>query len=276
MDIDFEFAKAKRLFVVTSPSIEIHLVGCGGTGSWLALSIVRIARLLVDRFHREVSLTFWDPDKVAEKNIYRQNFCWAEIGAPKAETLANRLGLAWGLDIIPRVAEFEDNGWRGYGGGLRILIGCVDKAAGRLSIAKCQQQWNDAPTTWWLDCGNGKSHGQVILGAGSKRPANPFVLAGYCNWLPWPADRWPGLLEDAPMSPKKDETKLSCAELALKSDQGLSINPRIAAEAGDYLVRLLLTGDLRKMETFIDLESGTTKSVYITEEALAHSEEEAQ
>jgi len=50
--------------------------------------------------HLNVRLAFWDYDAVEEKNIFRQNFCEAEIGTNKAETLARRYGLAWGIEII--------------------------------------------------------------------------------------------------------------------------------------------------------------------------------
>lgn len=270
MDINFEFAKAKRLFIVPSPSIALHLIGCGGTGSWLAPTVARLARLIKDRFHKDVHVVFWDPEKVEEENIYRQNFCFAEVGRYKAEALAGRYGLAWGIDITPRTKPFERHSGEDYArGSLKVLIGCVDNATARNEIAHCYRGWDSTPTLWWLDCGNGKAHGQVLFGAGTKPPADPFVLAGYCNWIPWPATRWPGILEDMPMSSKKDEEGLSCAVLAMKNDQGLAINQRIAAEAGDYLVRMLITGDLRKIETFIDLESGTTRSVYITEDSIA-------
>jgi hypothetical protein len=61
---------------------------------------------------------------------------------------------------------------------------------------------------------------------------------------------------------------LSCEEMALANAQSLMINQRVAAEAADYLLRLLVTGGLKKFQTFIDLPSGTTKSTYITQENI--------
>src|SRR5512141_2416581 len=62
-------------------SLTIHLIGCGGTGSWLAPHLARITKLLQEVHHINVRLAFWDYDTVEEKNIFRQNFCEAEIGA---------------------------------------------------------------------------------------------------------------------------------------------------------------------------------------------------
>jgi hypothetical protein len=41
--------------------------------------------------------------------------------------------------------------------------------------------------------------------------------------------------------------------MALANAQSLMINQRVAAEAADYLLRLLVTGGLKKFQTFIDL-----------------------
>jgi tRNA A37 threonylcarbamoyladenosine dehydratase len=88
MDIDTSYARARKLAIGNSKELNLILVGCGGTGSWLAPSVVRAAKVLTEKISVKVNVTFIDPDLVEEKNVYRQNFCLAEIGANKAETLA--------------------------------------------------------------------------------------------------------------------------------------------------------------------------------------------
>src|SRR5689334_955497 len=88
-------------------SITIHIIGCGGTGSWLASHLSRITKLLQEVHQINVKLAFWDYDAVEEKNIFRQNFCEAEIGINKAETLARRYGTAWGLEVIALPVRFS-------------------------------------------------------------------------------------------------------------------------------------------------------------------------
>ena len=44
-------------------------------------------------------MTVIDPDVVESGNIPRSNFCGAEIGRFKAQTLAERISLAWGLEV---------------------------------------------------------------------------------------------------------------------------------------------------------------------------------
>ena len=101
---DSLYARAVLLPVVKE--VSIHLIGCGGSGSWLAPHLARIAKLLDEVHHLSVKLIFWDPDLVEEKNIYRQNFCEAEIGVNKAQTLARRYGHAWGMEVIAVTAPF--------------------------------------------------------------------------------------------------------------------------------------------------------------------------
>jgi hypothetical protein len=48
----------------------------------------------------------------------------------------------------------------------------------------------------------------------------------------------------------------------------LGINPITAAIAADYLLKLTLTGGLRKFATYIDLPSGVMRSHYTTPETL--------
>ena len=86
---------ARSILLPVIKSITIHLIGCGGTGSWLAPHLARITKLLQEVHHINARLAFWDHDAVDEKNIFRQNFCEAEIGMNKAETLARRYGTAW-------------------------------------------------------------------------------------------------------------------------------------------------------------------------------------
>lgn len=248
---DLAYAAAPPVWFPASGGVSLVLVGCGGTGSWLAPHVARIARLLRDQRPRfEVRVTFVDPDQVEPKNTIRQNFSPAECGRNKAVALAVRLSAAFGLPIAAQPAAFAPP--KTASGLLPVLIGCVDGPEGRRSLLAAVQRDNPS---WWLDCGNEKNSGQVLLGGGWRDGQR---LPGLVTWLPLPAEVHPDLLED----PAQAQKPLSCAELNAQEGQGLAINARMAAEAADYLVRLLLTGDLRKRATYIDLESGTARSVY--------------
>jgi PRTRC genetic system ThiF family protein len=266
VELNLDFVNAARLLLPAYDSVTLALVGCGGTGSWLAPSLARIARLLAEKFHKEVALYFIDPDRVEAKNVYRQNFCEAEVGRFKADALAFRYGLAWGVEISAPIQPFERTIFNGSvrDDALKVVVGCVDNAAARRNIeAAVTGAGQKQARYWWLDCGNHQSAGQIVLGCGVKRPQKPFELAGYCSWLPLPTIHHPELLR-VDQGEKSIDQELSCADLALQDSQGLAINQRIAAEASDYLVRLLITKDLQKYATYIDLASGSARSKYIT------------
>ncbi len=241
------------------------LIGCGGTGGWLAPAIARIAYVLRQK-QEELRMIFVDPDIVEEVNIGRQNFCPAEIGRNKAEALAVRYGTAWGVEIaaIPepweKVRNQIDYGFREG----TLLVGCVDNARARRQIAANV----DARSVWWLDCGNGKDNGQVLLGNIGRRDAlkDAFPSKKLCLALPAPHIQEPSLL--VPRPDEMAEVHLSCAELAALNAQSLAVNQRVAAEATDMMVRLLVTKDLKRYAVYFDLASGTATAKYATKEAV--------
>jgi hypothetical protein len=51
---------------------------------------------------------------------------------------------------------------------------------------------------------------------------------------------------------------MSCAEIALVDEQGLSINHAIASIAGSMLMKLLVVGDLQYHCAYVSTESGTS------------------
>jgi len=255
--VDAGFANAAQLVLPAHDSMELVLIGCGGTGSWLAPSLVRLARLVSD-----VSVTFVDPDTVNDVNIPRQNFCNAEVGRYKAETLAQRYSAAWGVEIGFHAQRFTAALLKRSFRDITILIGCVDNAAARKSIASALSN-----NTWWLDSGNSSDHGQVLLGSTSNKATlkKAFPQPKICNALPSPALQSPDLLTARPII---TNVKLSCAELQAASAQSLAINQRMAAEVSDYLMRMIVGPGLRRFATTIDLVTGTARSRPITPEEV--------
>lgn len=266
--IKTDYVSARKLIFSMDSDITIVLAGCGGTGSWLAPSVARISRLLMDKFERHVFVHFIDPDDVEEKNCYRQNFARCEVGRRKAETLAMRYGMVWGLDITahPMTIKHARSNIQLQNSQPTIIVGCVDRPSAREEIRTFVK---DA-AGWWLDCGNFKAAGQVVLGSGRSKNAigDPLKLPGYCAWLPMPDVQHPELTSDQSEERVTLENNLSCADLAMLDSQGMAVNQAIAAIATDYLVRMLLTKDLTKYATYIDLASGSTRSNYITPDAI--------
>ena len=255
---------ARSILLPVVKDITTHLIGCGGTGSWLAPHLARITKLLQDLHHISVRLVFWDPDAVEEKNIFRQNFCEAEIGVNKAETLARRFGLAWGIEIIAmgipfsRDAMYRNNLAARYGDtSMPVFITCVDNNKARQEIARtCSEIYS-----WWLDCGNIKTAGQVSIGRSlPPREPSPLRFPSMTTWTPLPSLQFPGILQEEAQSKKEevDYAGMSCADIALVHEQGLSINHAIASTAAAILMKLLVTKDLQHHCAYVSIDSGTT------------------
>jgi PRTRC genetic system ThiF family protein len=265
--------------------IKLYLVGCGGTGSWLASHLVRLGRFLNETRQLMVSLTCVDPDDVESKNVLRQNFCEAEVGGHKAELLALRYSAAWGQRITVHPTRFEKEIVQLDHGDLGVIVGCVDNAAARRTIAEALNQDakrrsdESAPRLWWLDAGNGRDTGQVLFGAARTaqelRYAFPYYPQnGFCVNLPAPDLQHPDLLEDqaAPEVQTDDRKAPSCAELALMGEQSPAINSVIAGIAASYLWRLFADPKgLTTFATYCNLSVLSKRSRFITPDNVAQA-----
>src|SRR5205823_5705433 len=102
------------------------------------------------------------------------NFCAAEVGRLKAQTLAERITMAWGLEARFSCEKFDSekhlkesaSDYRS----LTVIVGCVDNYLARQDIHNAIHGFrgyssSDAPNLWWIDGGNGRSSGQVLLGS---------------------------------------------------------------------------------------------------------------
>ena len=264
-------------------ALKFYLVGTGGTGSWLAPHLVRLARFLRETRQTKVHVTFIDPDVVEPKNVYRQNFGETEVGGYKAELLALRYAAAWGQNIEVRTAPFEKGMVQLEYQDLGVIVGCVDNAAARRTVAEALDQESqlhgaDAlPRLWWLDAGNGIDTGQVLFGAARNarqlQSAFPFFPdQGFCVNLPAPDLQHPDLLQTQPEPAPTRETEdnLSCAEMLLTGDQSPSINAMVANLAATYVWRIFADPKgLTTFATYCNLNVLSTRSRFIIPEAIA-------
>ena len=242
----------------------IVLVGCGGTGGFLAEAV---CRLLIGR---SAQVYLVDPDRVEPHNVARQAFQETETGRFKAEVLAERLARRFrreiGYSVLPYDRELHAQVFGTASSRLNLLIGCVDNAAARRAIAATldERAWSyrhpqAAPSIWWLDSGNGRNSGQVLLG-NVTRPEGlhgAFVPdLGLCRALPAPSLQRPDLLD----TPPQPEPALDCAEAVARDHQGPTINQVVAAIAASFLDKLL-TGTCAWMAVYVDLDDGTLRCV---------------
>jgi PRTRC genetic system ThiF family protein len=281
MNIDLSFSQAAVVMAREYSSLRFVVVGAGGTGSFVIPAIARLIFELKQQDNKPVAMLIVDPDVVESGNIPRSNFCSAEVGTFKAQTLAERITMAWGLETKFSCDRFDAekhlkesaSDYRS----LTVIVGCVDNYLSRRDIHNTIDKFrgygsSDAPSLWWIDGGNGRSSGQVLLGSNTKRikPEQHFTGTSICRSLPAPSLIHPDLLAEEKTAPETARPEaLSCPDRIRMGEQSLNINQRVAVEMADMLTAMFLTRSLKRFASYFDLESGTGRSLYCTPEQVA-------
>ena len=212
----------------------VILVGCGGTGAFLA---ERLSRVLIGRRAR---LCLVDHDRVEAHNVARQAFARRDVGRYKVDAVAERLrGINPRLEVLRSTLPYLPDVHRGVfegeylgdDGGLRLVVGCVDNGHARRAIAATlaapRPGYADGVgRVFWLDCGNERNSGQILLG----NALDPAALrgafdreAGVCRALPAPSLQRPDLLLTPPEPPPGTHEVGGCAEAVEIGLQGPTI-----------------------------------------------------
>jgi len=244
--------------------VGICVVGCGGTGGFVAEGL---CRLLGDR---DTRLVLIDHDRVEPHNLRRQAFYEHDLGKFKSQALAERLSRLYGRQIMYSVYPFTPDTMtdsfvsRHYNLGLHgLIIGCVDNAPARHAIQNATRGW-----AWWIDAGNGEHSGQVLIGnvkepEGLKGGFNPDT--GTVSLLPMPSVQEPALLKPAPKPVVED---LDCAEAVDANLQSPVVNQVMASLVLQFVSRLL-EGKLTWMAAYTDLDAGTLRPIPAEPETVA-------
>ena len=250
----------------------IVLVGCGGTGGFLAEAVCRLL------LGRKAQLYLVDPDRVEPHNVARQCFDRADVDRFKAEVLVERLARRFGREIgysvLPFDRELHAQVFGDAHSRLSLLVGCVDNAAARRALATALDERGGSysyphsrQSVWWLDTGNGRNSGQVLLGNATKpeRLRGAFLTsAGLCRALPAPSLQRPDLF-DAPPEPGP---RPDCADAVATGEQGPTINQVVAAIAASYIEKLL-TDTCSWMASYFDLDDGILRCVHADPKTVA-------
>lgn len=276
--IDLSFAQAAVVMPKEHNRLRIIQVGAGGTGSFAALAIARLMYELKE-LGKAAELLIVDPDRVESGNIPRSNFCAAEIGSYKAQSLATRITLAWGLECHYENERFDAEVHLKQTSGdyrtLTVIVGCVDNHLARREMHRAVEMYqgyrsDDAANIWWIDAGNGKFSGQVLIGSTTKRlkSESHFVGSSICRSLPAPSLVHPELLIDQESKTRQQTAPISCPERIRLGEQSLNVNQRAAVELAEMLTSMFLLRDLKRFATYFDLETGTSRSLYCTPEHI--------
>lgn len=114
-----DFLRQIDLITPEALDIPVHLVGCGGIGSFAALAL---GKLGCSRLH------LYDDDRVEEHNVPNQLFRIADVGRPKVEALAEILETFTGIRPRPYQRRLEGERLQG------IVITGVDSMVSRKNL----------------------------------------------------------------------------------------------------------------------------------------------
>ena len=236
----------------------IAVVGCGGTGGFVAESLCRLFT------GRKATIVLIDHDRVERHNILRQNFQAQDIGKFKSQVLAERLALTYdrpiGYSIHPLIPNHNAQpGIPAYN--QHLIIGCVDNAQARLAMSQCV---SGHPDRWLIDAGNSHDWGQVLIGNTTDADALKGSLReGQCRALPAPTMQRPDLLTSTPDT----HPDIDCAAALDLTDQDPVINQMMAKIV--VIVRRMTAGTCPWIGLHLDMDQGTLSPDYISPQSIS-------
>jgi PRTRC genetic system ThiF family protein len=154
---------------------KILVAGCGGTGSMLLQELARINHALIKLGKKGIKVAAMDPDVVTEANFGRQLFNEQDIGRNKAEVTIERINRFYGYKWESSPNLFSEKSYREYP---NLIITCTDRIKPRIfadSLLAMNPHYIEQNRLFgWLDTGNDKETGQVLLKAENTKSIFDF------------------------------------------------------------------------------------------------------
>lgn len=144
---------------------DIHVVGCGGVGGWLAQCLTKM-------LGTSDCLTLIDGDKFEDKNMDRQLHC--AVGTNKANALKRTLSRSSRCQIISNPVYFTEDVATDFVNSTSVLFCAADNHPARLACLRT------ADTTGCLSitCANGETDAEAYVyqsgWAGTKRDPRDY------------------------------------------------------------------------------------------------------
>lgn len=236
--------------------VTIDLVGCGGTGSQVLTKLALLHITLQELGHAGLYVRVFDPDKIEAPNLGRQLFYEPDVGHHKATVLLSRVNRAFGLDWKSFPYSYSKKNVENPL--VNILITCVDSAKTRIEIGEWikeevqqRNRRNNAPYNnpyYWLDYGNSKNTGQVVLGTW-ENIEQPLSKKQTADFLP-------NVLDLFPEMKGMDDTNLpSCSTYEALTKQDLFTNCMLAPFGTQLLWQLLREAKIEHHGAFLNMHS---------------------
>ena len=250
----------------TNP-IEVNLIGAGGTGSKVLTALMEMSHSLVELGQAGLQVRLWDDDIITEANLGRQRFAPSETGLYKSVALINRVNRFMGTNWKAETQKFERNLLGGLPENARstIFITCVDNVQTRFEVAEMlkamskQRRTNRDEPKYWMDFGNSRDTGQVILSTIGiiKQPASEKYET--VASLPMVTDEFGELLKH---SEQADDTP-SCSLAEALEKQDLYINATLARMGCSLLWNMFRYGMIENRGFFLNLKNFHTQPLKV-------------
>jgi len=232
--------------------ITIDLIGAGGTGSHVLSNLAMISKSMVGLGRQPLFVRVYDPDIVEPHNIGRQMFSPADVGRGKATVMTERINRFYGLDwhsYEQRYGYIHPPQRRPTYS--NITISCVDSVKSRKEIGailnpkKLYHSGQSYETGfYWMDIGNDKSSGQVILGTVRKIGQPGTQTRAHL----------PTFLKEFPKA-KDIKGQPSCSMAESLASQDLFVNKLLASYATHMLWDLLRDYMITYRMIYMNLDS---------------------
>ena len=244
--------------------ITVSLIGCGGTGSNVLGELASLHMALKALGHPGIHVTVYDSDIVEETNIGRQRFFSSDIGEYKASILVSRVNAAYGLNWVSIPLDYTKGLIEMDSSKItNLIISCVDTVSSRKTIESiivsyANDTFNYAYSTpyYWLDYGNSKDKGQVILstfGSIEQNTDDPNQV----NYLPNIFDLNP----DIELQEEDDSPSCSAREALLKQD--LFINSFLSTFGMQLIWKLFREFSITSHGVYANISNMTSQPIKI-------------
>lgn len=121
MATQLDIRRHQELFDAERFESNVHIIGAGATGSWLALML---AKMGIDGKQIHV----WDFDVIEEHNVPNQSYALSSVGVKKVNQLAADIFDQVGTEIHAHDGEFSNQRLNGY------VFMMIDTMSGRKAI----------------------------------------------------------------------------------------------------------------------------------------------
>lgn len=245
--------------------VTIYLIGCGGTGSQVLNNLARTHKALIALGHPGFHVTVFDNDIVTEANLGRQLFAESELGLNKSTALVTRVNRFFGLqwESMPCMFDLTKHKFK-----CNFLITAVDKVKIRMQIGEKFNKSKEQKTNefyantmennyYWIDIGNSKTSGQIVLGTRGKIE-QPKKTLNTIDYLPCITTMFPDLQKHE----DKDKTP-SCSLAEALDKQDLFINSIMAQYACNMLWKMFKEASLDYHGLYVNLETMNTNPIKV-------------